>query len=236
MAILYANRHRHRVCSAHEELTKQATWDWNWDGQEGCDGEKGSVRHVILIRHGQYVYDEEKHLTELGRDQARQLGQYLTTLQKRLNIDVTKIVASTMTRAQETCQIALENMDADLKLPAVENEPLIIEGPPHAPNPPHPTYVPSEEDIEKTSKRLNIAFEKYFTRPVEGKSLELFFCHGNVTRFYFCKLLQLPVSAWLRLGIRHCSITHLVIKSNGQVLCMAYGDSGFMNPESISSY
>ena len=58
-------------------------WDANWDcaaPAEGAGRCKGS-RVVVLVRHGQYVHDDERHLTELGRRQAAATGKRLRELQ-----------------------------------------------------------------------------------------------------------------------------------------------------------
>lgn len=104
-------------------------WDFNWDRREPeslikplkgrfkSDFEESShseklekakaiaTRHLILVRHGQYNLngktDEERTLTELGREQARLTGLRL----KELGLPYTRIVMSSMTRAVETAQI-----------------------------------------------------------------------------------------------------------------------------------
>lgn len=92
-----------------------------------------SVRHIILIRHGQYethaITDKGRILTELGREQAKLTGLRLN----ELKIPITNFVMSTMTRAQETGNIILSQLD-DKKF-KIENCSLIEEG---APIPPEP--------------------------------------------------------------------------------------------------
>lgn len=90
-----------------------------------------AVRHLFLIRHGQYNLegknDLERYLTELGRKQAAFTGDRLKTM----NLPWDKIIRSTMTRAQETGKII------STKLPNVpiENCSLIEEGAPIQPEP-----------------------------------------------------------------------------------------------------
>ena len=69
-------------------------WNYNWDGRmvpgkTDLDGHKtgeaktvkGKTRHIILVRHGQYVEtssdDESRKLTKLGRLQATKTGKRL---------------------------------------------------------------------------------------------------------------------------------------------------------------
>ena len=112
------------------DFTPSKVWDANWDHRaptslikplsEHASPEKENeyneklekhrakaIRHIILIRHGQYnlngVTDKDRILTELGRAQAKLTGDRL----KELDFPITDVVMSTMTRAQETGKIIL---------------------------------------------------------------------------------------------------------------------------------
>lgn len=134
-----------------------AEWDANWDHRattsivgskpkdptpekENLYNEKfeknrsKATRHIILIRHGQYNLngetDKERMLTSLGRQQAKLTGQRLA----ELNIPINEVIISTMTRAQETGNLILEQFSKDkLKSIEVKHEPLIEEGAPIEP-------------------------------------------------------------------------------------------------------
>lgn len=92
-----------------------------------------AVRHLILVRHGQYnmdgATDAQRYLTEVGRQQAEYTGERLNAL----DIPWDRLIKSTMTRAQETGKIIGTKLD---KLPPVEHCSLIEEGAPIAPEPP----------------------------------------------------------------------------------------------------
>ena len=134
-----------------------ARWDHNWDHRDpkslvrplkadaSPDEENNyntkiekhkptATRHLILIRHGQYnlagVTDADRILTELGRIQAKHTGERLT----ELKIPIDHVVISTMARAQETGKIILKSLPQLTHL-NVENDPLIEEGAPVAPEP-----------------------------------------------------------------------------------------------------
>lgn len=93
-----------------------------------------AVRHLILVRHGQYnmagTSDPQRYLTEIGRQQAEFTGERL----KALEIPWDRLVKSTMTRAQETGKIIAQKLDATPSV--VEHCSLIEEGAPIAPEPP----------------------------------------------------------------------------------------------------
>jgi hypothetical protein len=112
-------------------------WDYNWDGKvtddtdlpgqlEGRGDVYGTVRHIILIRHGQYdetvggtdgdSKDKYRVLTPLGRLQAEQVGKRLAILQRGINdqfgpCPIQIIRSSNMTRAKETAKIISQQLE-----------------------------------------------------------------------------------------------------------------------------
>lgn len=147
-----------KVKTVHSSWTTNfapAEWDFNWDHRaatsfvkplpQNATEDKENVynkklekhkskatRHIILIRHGQYhlngATDKERYLTELGRQQAKFTGKRLV----ELKIPIDDVVISTMTRAQETGNIILEQIPQRKTIPVI-NDPLIEEGAPIAP-------------------------------------------------------------------------------------------------------
>lgn len=111
--------------------------------------------------------------------------------------------------------------------------------------------------IERTDEhhpRIEKAFRKYFHRapvpeyPVDSEEekidavessateltphpkheFEIIVCHANVIRYFFCRALQLPPEAWLRLCVFNCSLTYLTIRPTGSVSCRMLGDIGHL--------
>lgn len=91
-----------------------------------------AVRHIIMIRHGQYYLngktDAERVLTTMGKEQANFTGERL----KSLTIPWDLMIQSTMTRAQQTGEIIAKGIGQNMQ---VEHCALIEEG---APIPPEP--------------------------------------------------------------------------------------------------
>jgi len=58
--------------------------------------------------------------------------------------------------------------------------------------------------------------------------------HGNIIRYFFCRSLQLPPEAWLRISTFNCSITYLIIYPNGYVSCRMLGDVGHLGYDSTT--
>jgi len=94
-----------------------------------------AIRHLILIRHGQYnlkgASDSERVLTELGEEQAGLVGQRL----RSSGVSFTSLVSSNMARAVQTAEIILKNLCQE-GLEISCKDPLLREGAPCLPEPP----------------------------------------------------------------------------------------------------
>lgn len=225
-------------------------WDSNWDmcdkgttkpkrrddgrvDEESNEIKPTAVRHLVFIRHGQYHADannsDDKRLTKLGRQQAETTGQRL----KNLNRKYTKLVCSTLIRAVETADIIAKH------LPDVPREScdFLQEGAPAPPDPPSKRWRP-DKTFFQDGPRIEAAFRKHIHRAdvdQVGDSVEIYVCHGNVIRYFVCRVLQFPPEGWLRMSIGHCGITWVTIKPNGRVSVRSMGDTGHLPPEQLSS-
>ncbi|KAG7352333.1 histidine phosphatase superfamily branch 1 protein [Nitzschia inconspicua] len=63
---------------------------------------------------------------------------------------------------------------------------------------------------------------------------EIIVGHANIMRYFICRALQIPPEAWLRLNLYHCSISYLVVASNGNVTARMIGDIGHIPYEETS--
>jgi serine/threonine-protein phosphatase PGAM5 len=88
-----------------------------------------------------------------------------------------------------------------------------------------PTPSPSSSAEESNKDDTNSQVEQEF---------EVIVCHGNVIRYFFCRALQLPPEAWLRLSVFNCSLTYLMIHPNGYVQARMLGDVGHLDYDDIS--
>ena len=122
-------------------------WDHNWDRRapardaaDSTDGEKPkkptAIRHLILIRHGQYdlshKQDELRVLTELGHQQAAITGKRLKELQAATKKTYNVIIHSTMKRAIQTSDDIIKGLDV---VPQIKSCDLLREGAPCRPEP-----------------------------------------------------------------------------------------------------
>lgn len=162
----------------------KSKWDFNWDAREPeslikplkgqfNDQDQNSyneklerakaiaTRHLILIRHGQYNLkgetDEERKLTPLGREQARLTGLRL----KELDLPLTRIIQSTMTRAMETSGIIRESLSSSIPVSSCD---FLREGAPITPDPPVGHWKPEAKVLsERLLSYLELLVQSWVT-------------------------------------------------------------------------
>ena len=208
-------------------------WDYNWDNREG-EGKSRASRHLILIRHGQYNLsgssDQERSLTSLGRSQAEMTGLRLA----ELSLPYTHILHSDMTRAVQTAGIIAEQLPQVKVLPS---DGILREGAPIKPEPKVDSWKPDTYYMTDGA-RIEAAFRKYFHRaePSQEKdSYEIVVCHANVIRYFLCRALQFPPEAWLRISLKHASLTVLTIRPDSRVSVKCLGEAGHLKPEMLTT-
>ncbi|XP_045523193.1 serine/threonine-protein phosphatase Pgam5, mitochondrial isoform X1 [Pieris brassicae] len=238
-------------------FTPSVKWEKNWDHREPESivkpakngkieddnryneqiekAKSKAVRHLFLIRHGQYNVDgntdKDRILTELGRQQAELTGKRLAELDIKWDL----LVRSTMTRAQETAKIIGKYLPSDIEIKDCQ---LIEEGAPIPPEPPVGHWRPEPKQFFQDSARIEAAFRRYFHRASPEQTQDtytLLVCHANVIRFFVCKALQFPPEGWLRISLSHASITWVSILPNGNVVLRSLSDTGHMEPKYITS-
>ncbi|OQR75238.1 serine/threonine-protein phosphatase PGAM5 [Tropilaelaps mercedesae] len=221
-------------------------WDYNWDRRDPAEiyfNKDGRIdvcniphksRHIYLVRHGEYDQtdsnDNERKLTEKGRQQATLAGKRLN----ELGLKFDKIVISTMTRAQETGEQILKELPPEMAK-RVSFTDMLREGSP-CPSQPESGKFHEPSRFFQDGARIEAAFRKYFYRakPSQEKTERvLLVCHANVIRYFLFRALQLPEDGWHRFSIQHASITHIEIKPSGRVVARAVGETNFMPDELI---
>ena len=173
-------------------------------------------RILYFIRHGQYKDKEDIFggvLTETGIKQSRLLGERLR------HIPIAKIWSSDMNRAIETATIIQSTMP---NIPVQVEDWLRELIPSAVPN----LHVPLLTR-KKAKKRLDFIEQKLFTIPNKIQ-YEIISCHSNLIRNLFCRRLQTPQKAWLRLAVYHCGMTTFGITKQGKIQLLSFNDSGHL--------
>lgn len=182
-----------------------------------------TTRTIYLVRHGQYDTNGSNSknslggsLTEKGRQQAIFVAEYFSEL------PIKKIFASTLTRATETAQIVAEKLKMDLEVSDLLQE--VIPSIPTNTNGAIAAVLQvglqlSHTTIEEHMKKSENAFNTFFNPPAKGVESykDIIVCHGNIIRYFLCKVLNVDINNWIKFDINHCGIC-----------CVAIEDSGFM--------
>jgi len=227
-----------------------AEWDRDWDKRNAKTTKKleraltdgatieperpikapTATRHILLVRHGQYDMeakdDLNRHLTDVGKRQAQITGERL----KGMDIKFDRVIASTMTRAQETANLICEAVQ---DIPR-EDCSLLREGAPWPPLPKSNNWKPARFEFYQDYPRIEGAFRKYIHRADVDQSedtYDLVVCHGNVIRYFVCRALQFPREGWLRMSVGHCGMTWITIRPSGSVSLRELGGVQHLPPD-----
>mmetsp|Transcript_15267 Transcript_15267/g.32975 ORF Transcript_15267/g.32975 Transcript_15267/m.32975 type:complete len:367 (-) Transcript_15267:111-1211(-) len=161
------------------------SWNPDWDGRHPPAEKKmktqGKIKHILLIRHGQYDLEDAEHgLTELGREQARLTGQRLAQAAAGVKKDrygevkivYSSLVSSCVLRAQQTAGIIAQELPDVYRPP---DDPLLNEGHPVLPAPHGKRWIQEGEVLPSTliedGPRMEAGFRRYFKRDVDHKRI-----------------------------------------------------------------
>jgi serine/threonine-protein phosphatase PGAM5 len=184
----------------HQPNVPYPAWDYNWDQRmtEATTLEslrtvsgllnsrrRGTVRHVLLVRHGQYDEtssdDRDRVLTPLGRVQAHRTGLRLMQLAQGNLASLgligdspchfTKLHVSDMQRAKETAQIIASYLVPTVPaMQVLDPDPMLNEALPSPMIPVRPDIRGAEAEIDANHDRIEAAFAKYIYRAANPDS------------------------------------------------------------------
>lgn len=177
-------------------------------------------RVLYLVRHGQLDLDAfaENHfdagLTAIGREQAHVVARALRTL------DVKAIHCSTLGRARETAEIISKAFPKIVVQPSK----LLWE---------LPNLGPANDDAWQTvfakgQQRGARAFLRYVRPTRQKQRIEILISHGNLIRYFACRVLGIGPELWSVLGFSHCGITQLRIRAKRHVQLVSYNETRYL--------
>jgi serine/threonine-protein phosphatase PGAM5 len=177
---------------------------------------KIAIRRVLFVRHGQYDESGSGRITPLGQAQARATGEAL------LDLRVDGMVSSTLVRARETADL----MAASFPGIRVARSSLLCEC--------LPTALPSSLRIPVTPAQIRAdraradkAYER-FIRPSRKSRTDVIVCHGNIIRYFACRVLDANPRTWIRMQSLHCGITEVAVLPSGDARLSSYNDTGHL--------
>jgi len=187
------------------------------------------VRVIYLVRHGQYESHPENgdslggSLTPLGREQAALTAEALAP------IPIRSIHASTLRRAAETAGVIAD------RFPGVEVQSwrdlweIIPCIPPreadyfalHFPN-------LTDEIILRDRLIASDTFDRLFCPAEIDDQHNVIVCHGNLIRYFVCRVLDVAVEAWANMEASNCGITRCTVESDGRKMLISMNDVGHL--------
>jgi serine/threonine-protein phosphatase PGAM5 len=188
-----------------------------------------ATRYLELVRHGQYERKGDRsteRLTPFGVEQAQLTAQRLRSL------PITAIHYSSLPRAVETAEIIAQ---AFPDVPFHKTR-LLWECFPYVPQrilKSAPKF--SAEKIAEYRAQAESAFDRYFKRARGKDKHEILVCHGNIIRYFVCRVLQVPPEAWLNMDSDTCGISLVKIGSDGTMWLISYNDTGHL-PDPLAMY
>lgn len=191
-----------------------------------ADPPEAAVRTLVLVRHGHYLPDpaaDEKlgpGLSELGVAQARLAGGRLAG-----EGSFDRVLASPMTRAQETARVIVDDLGAGEAI----TDPDLAECTPSTRRAAVNDSV-GEADRKACEAQFDRAFARHFV-PAQGQPRrELLVCHGNAIRYLLTRALGVERQAWLEMSLGHVSFSTVRIAADGSMQVIAAGDVGHLPP------
>jgi len=208
---------------------------WCVDRRQDQERTEIGLRTVYFVRHAQYVKADGKlTLTELGKQQAEATGKRLRELIPKECL-VRSIYHSQTGPAGETAIL----MSKSFTRVPVRESPALREGIPVMPDPPHPNLQLSEEEMAADREMLDKAFHRFMDPPqgsdIRNIDADIIVAHGNMLRYFICKVAQLDPAAWLRFRLLHASVTVVQIDARGGVLVKQMGDVGHLPAAALTN-
>jgi probable phosphoglycerate mutase len=181
-------------------------------------------RILYLARHGEAAADGR--LTEIGRKQARLLGERLA------GVPFAAVHHSPVSRAAQTAALIAEALPA---VPVVADETLGDYVPPV----PAPATLPaifatflasfSAEELAEGAKLAARALDRH-AGPAETATRELIVTHNFVVAWFIQRALDAPDWRWLGLNLSNCGLTVIVYRDDRPPTLVVVNDMEHLPP------
>ncbi len=179
------------------------------------------TRLIFLVRHGQE--DRDNQVDDLGGSlSATGIAQAQATAEYLRYVDFDAIYASTLRRADETADL-IAGYHPDVP---IEKTSELWESVPAIPATLQNMVKDlSPEQIEAEQQRIAAAFNRFFAPvPDQADLQDLIVCHGNLIRYFVCRVLDAPLEMWVNLEIANCGITRIEVRPNGRLVLVTHNE------------
>jgi serine/threonine-protein phosphatase PGAM5 len=86
----------------------------------------------------------------------------------------------------------------------------------------------TDDVILKDRRLADQAFERLFCPPGDDDSHDVVVCHGNLIRYFVCRVLEVSVETWANMEANNCGITRCTVESDGRKMLISMNDVGHL--------
>jgi len=188
-----------------------------------------SVRTIYLVRHGQYeAYPENGDalgggLTILGQEQTRLTANALA------QVPISGVYCSTLRRAFETAAM-IAGKFSGMSIQSLRELWEIVPSIPPRESAYFALHFPNltADIIANDRQTADQAFDRLFCPAENQDEHVVVVCHGNLIRYYVCRVLDVPVETWANMETCNCGISRCTIESDGRKMLISMNDVGHL--------
>ena len=185
-----------------------------------------ATRTIYLIRHGHH---------DLQNNTGDELGGGLTptgvkqaelTAQRFRWFPINAIYTSSLRRAAETAEIIVREFpDIPLQKSKRLWERIVHVSPKLA-----ESLNTNPEKMAEQTRLVEKVFEKRFKCAHGHDKHEIIVSHGNLIRYFVCRVMQVRPEAWINMDMCNCGVSEVLIRPDGSMLLVSHSDVGHLPP------
>lgn len=188
------------------------------------------TRYLYLVRHAQFDPNADTNpqgdLTALGRKQAGRLVKVFK------DVPVHAIHASTLPRAWQTAE-PLAHAFPEVKIERTRRLWECV--PPVTPaiRAAHFGHL-TDTELSLFHDQAERAVQFYLKGTTGTDKHEVLVSHGNLIRYFVCRVLGGDGGGWVNMRIANCSVTRISIDINGQAALYSYNETAHLGAGQIT--
>jgi broad specificity phosphatase PhoE len=82
----------------------------------------------------------------------------------------------------------------------------------------------STEYLAQSKKQAEKAFARYFQRARGKDKHEIVVGHGNLIRYFICRVLQVQPEGWGNMDLCNCGVSEVLIRPDGRMILVSHND------------
>ncbi len=192
-----------------------------------------TTRTLYIVRHGKHQNLEYDRQAGLTVEQANKLDVGLTpigieqaqvTARELSALPISAIHCSTLPRARETADIIAQEFPSVPLYRSLALRECIPCVPPERAD----YFKIFVGDLSLGKIQAEKAFDKYLKRARGTDKHEIIVSHGNLIRYFVCRILQAPPESWIKMDTNNCGISQVRIESDGSISLVSFNSVGHL--------